>query len=151
MAYHPSGITVDIVGTEASDRGRNCEEHSCCGNILELDVVVRLRAVQIVVDGVEEEAIAAYWVSDGIDRCRVGFLPRHLIKHKKKYNGKLAQIVDMYKDSDSPTKRKKHHHNRGCCLAALIDSMHPSDFDNMTPPTKRQRTEENNQSTEEKG
>ena len=28
MARHPTGITVDIVGMEASNRGRSCEEHA---------------------------------------------------------------------------------------------------------------------------
>ena len=28
MARHPTGITVDIVGIEASNRGRSCEEHA---------------------------------------------------------------------------------------------------------------------------
>ena len=82
MATHPSGISVEIVGIEASSNGRSCEEHDVCGSILAEDVVVRLRKVQIVnAKGIEETAIAANWVSDGIDRCRVGFLQRHLIKH----------------------------------------------------------------------
>ena len=44
------------------------------------DVVLRLRKVQVVVDGKEEAAIAAYHVTYGIGECRVGFLKRHLIK-----------------------------------------------------------------------
>jgi hypothetical protein len=65
---HPSGILVDIVGTEAGNRGRSCEEHDVCGSVLELDCVVRFRAMQIVVEGVEQTALAVYWVTDGIDR-----------------------------------------------------------------------------------
>lgn len=84
MATHPSGITVQIVGTEASSNGRSCEDHDICGSILADDFVVRLQKVQIVsAKGMEESAIAAYWVSDGIDCCRVGYLQRHLIKHRK--------------------------------------------------------------------
>ena len=30
-SYHPDGLTVDIVGIIASDRGRNCDEHPFCG------------------------------------------------------------------------------------------------------------------------
>jgi hypothetical protein len=35
---------VEIVGTAKADRGRGrrCEEHSCCGKVLEEDVVVCL-------------------------------------------------------------------------------------------------------------
>ena len=66
-------------------------------------------------------AIAVYHVSDGIDQCRVGFLPRHMIKHHLRYNGVLAQVTEIYSsESDTALKRKKYHHNRGCCIGALI-------------------------------
>ena len=42
---------------------------------------MRLRKVQVVVDGREETAVAAVWVTDGMERCRVGFL--HLGRHQK--------------------------------------------------------------------
>ena len=74
MATHPTGETVEIVGTASSTQGRHCHQHDICGAVLKEDVVVRLRKVQVVVDGKEESAIAAYFVSDGIDQCRVGFL-----------------------------------------------------------------------------
>lgn len=121
---HPIGITVDIVGIEAGNCGRSCEEHNVCGSILEENAVVRIRHVQILVDGKEESALAAYWIADGIDRCRVRFLQRHLLKHWKKYDGMIAQIVDMYKDSESPTKRRKNYKNRGCCQAVIINTVY---------------------------
>jgi hypothetical protein len=40
---HPSGIILDVVGTAGTNRGRSCEEHASCGNILENDVLVKLR------------------------------------------------------------------------------------------------------------
>ncbi len=82
MDIHPPGIVVEIVGTEAGNRGRTCKEHTInCGKVLEENVVVRLWKVQVVVNGREETAIAAVWVTDGIDRCRVGFLKRHMAQH----------------------------------------------------------------------
>jgi hypothetical protein len=92
MAFHPEGLVVDLVGIEEPSRGRNCEVHDCCGLVLELDMVVRFRAIQIAVEGKEESAIAVYWVTDGIDRCLVAFLRRHLVKSKEEYDGKLAQV-----------------------------------------------------------
>ncbi len=56
-------------------------------------MVVRLRKVQLMVEGREEKAIAAIWVTDGMDRCRVGFLPRHMVKHAAHYDGSLAQVT----------------------------------------------------------
>ena len=76
MSTESEGVLVDVVGIKASNRGRSCEEHTCCGSALELDSVVRFRRVQIINDaGKEEGALAVYWVTDAIDRCRVGFLP----------------------------------------------------------------------------
>ncbi len=70
-----------------------------------------------------------YWVSDGIDCCRVGFLHQHLVKHSKHYDGALAQITEMYcKDSESPSKRKKHVRNKDCCLAAVISALYKEDL-----------------------
>ena len=41
--HHPSGVVVEIVGTERGDQGRSCEEHEVnCGEVLAEDVVVRL-------------------------------------------------------------------------------------------------------------
>ena len=64
MVFHPPGIVVEIVGTEAGDQGRSCEEHPAnCGEVLEPDVVVRLLKVQLMIEGREETAIAAVWVT----------------------------------------------------------------------------------------
>jgi hypothetical protein len=39
-----------------------------------------------VVDGKEEKAIEVVWVTKGMDHCRVGFLPRHTVRHAARYN-----------------------------------------------------------------
>jgi len=124
--HHPSGITVEIVGIEAKGNGRSCEQHDVCGSVLDVDVVVRLRRVQIVNRMVnrEESAIAAYLVSDGIDQCRVGFLPRHFVPHSRSFDGVLAQVTEVYTvKSDSAIKRRKCLHNMGCCIATIISEM----------------------------
>ena len=123
MDFHPSRIMVDIVGTNANSQGRCCEEHDVCGEVLTEDTVVRFRQVQVCVQGKEETALAVYHVSDGIDRCRVGFLPRHLVKHWRRYHGVLAQVTDVYtKEDESKTIRRKVYHNKGFCTAAIIGS-----------------------------
>jgi hypothetical protein len=49
-AIRPMAMTLEIVGTAKGDRGRSCEEHDCCGReVLQEDVVVRLRREQILV------------------------------------------------------------------------------------------------------
>ena len=109
-SFHPSGVTLEIVGLESNTQGRSCEMHATCGCLVKEDVVLRLRKVQVVVEGMEESAIAAYHVSDGVDTCRVGFLKRHLVKHSKQYEGALVQVTEVYSGlSESPTKRRLFH------------------------------------------
>ena len=74
--FHPPVITVKIIGTDCSTHSRLCYAHHICGSLLTLDVVVRLRRLQIVDNGKERSVIAAYHVTDGIDSCCVGFLKR---------------------------------------------------------------------------
>ena len=131
MPYHPSGILIDIVGINASDKGRSCEEHSNCGSALRIDTLVQFRLVQIWCNGQEETALAVYWVTDGIDRCRVGFLPHHLIKHQAAYNGKLAQIVEFVAESNSPADRAKSHRCYGLCRAVLVEAEMEEDEENV--------------------
>ncbi len=127
MVFHPPGIAVEIVGTEAGDWGCTCEEHTInCGKVLEEDVVVHLRKVQVVVDGREETAIAAAWVTDGIDRCRVGFLKHHMVHHAACFDGVLVQVTRVFSShlgSCDSVECWMYHHNRGCCLATIISSL----------------------------
>jgi hypothetical protein len=94
MVFHPPSIVVEIVGTEANDQGRSCKEHPFnCSKVLEPDVVVRLWKVQVMVEEREETTIAAVWVNDRMDCCRIGFLPCHMVKHAARYNGLLVQVT----------------------------------------------------------
>ena len=43
---HPSGIVVEIVGTEMSCQGRSCEEHEICGEVLKEEVAIRRPATR---------------------------------------------------------------------------------------------------------
>ena len=147
MAHHPTGETVEILGLNQGTNGRSCPDHDNCGSVVKPDVVCRLRKVQVIIQGKEESAIAAYWVTDGIDSCRVGFLPKHCVCHWRLYEGRLAQVTEMYKDNTSPHKRKQDYKNMGCCMAALIS---PSLNIPMEPtrPASHRPDEENNQPNE---
>jgi hypothetical protein len=127
MTFHPPGIIVEIVGTEAGDRGSTCKEHTInCGEMLEEDVVVHLRKVQVVVNGKEETVIAAILVTDGIDRCRVGSLKRHMVWHAVHFDGALAQVTRVFSSDPGSCDSVEcwmYHHNRGCCLATIISCL----------------------------
>ena len=141
----PTGIVVDIIRTEETSQGRACDDgKTACGSLLVTDSLVRFCQVQVLVDDVEETALAVYLVSEGIDRYQVGFLRRFLVKHEKKYDGRLAQITDILgSESESPSDRHKYHHNKGCCHAVLLKtvpfSQHSSsgeDEDEEAPPQR---------------
>jgi hypothetical protein len=121
---HPSGVVVEIVGMERGDQGRSCEEHDInCGEMLVEDVVVHLHKVQILVEGKEETANAAIWINDGIDCCRIGFLPCHMVKHVAQYNGVVAQVTRIFSGNSEACDSAEHcqfHKNHGCCLTAII-------------------------------
>jgi hypothetical protein len=81
-----------------------------------------------VVDGKEETAIAAVWVTDGIDCCRVGFLKHHMVRHAARFNGALAQVTRVFSSdpgSCDSVEQRMYHHNWGCCLATTIISCLP--------------------------
>jgi hypothetical protein len=127
MVFHPPGIVVKIVGTDAGDRDRMHEEHTVnCGKVLEEGVVVHLWKVQVVVDGREEMAIAAVWVTDGIKHCHVGFLKRHMVQHAARFDGALVQVTCVFSSdpgSCDSAECQMYYQNRGCCLATIISCL----------------------------
>jgi hypothetical protein len=71
-------------------------------------------------------AIAAVWVTDGIDRCRVGFLKRHMVHHAAHFNGALVQVTPAFSfdpGSCDSAECRMYHHNRGSCLATIVSSL----------------------------
>jgi hypothetical protein len=121
---HSNGYVVDLVGLQESNQGRSCEYHSCCGSVVDCDTLVRLRRVQIVnANGIEETAIAAHWVTDAVDRCRVGFLPRYCVPHYRDFDGKLAQVIEMLDVSEFAADRRRSFRNKGACRIALLQGM----------------------------
>lgn len=129
---HPPGVILDIVGTAGVDRGRSCDEHKCCGAMLQEDMVVRVRKEQILVPDYiagkgnmkEETALTVNWVSDGIDRCRVGFLPRPYLVQARLWDGLLFQVVRVVTKNDpSQARRAKFYANKGYARVALISPL----------------------------
>jgi hypothetical protein len=117
---HPSGIILDVVGTAGTNRGCSCKEHACCSDVLDNDVLIKLWREQILVlDAVtrggkmkEETAINVNWVSKGIDRCCIGFLPNAFIVRGSLWDGILCQGVEVF-GKDDPSSRAKWHRNKG--------------------------------------
>ena len=127
MSSHPLGEIVEIVGINSNTKGCSCEKHHTCGCVLEKDSLIRLRKHQVYINGHEQSAVGVYWVSDGMDRCLLGYLHCHQVKLLNKLEGPLCQVTEVYSDnSDSPTKQHKHKKNFGCAIAAIVSSNEPN-------------------------
>ncbi len=103
---HPAGHMLNIVGIARSDRGRKCDMHDCCGDVVKADMIVCLRRKQHLwknkTTGKNEEytAYEAVWVTEGVDACKVGFLPKAYTNYGSLYDGVLCQI---YSSARNPT------------------------------------------------
>ncbi len=131
---HPSGVVLDVVGMNRGDRRRSCEVHpdSCGTAVLVDDAVIRIRKEQILVEDFkvgkgkmkEEMALTVNWGSDGIDRCRVRFLPKAYIPHVKLWDGVLCQVVFVaLADDSSSVIRRKYHHYCGYIRVVVISAV----------------------------
>jgi hypothetical protein len=72
--------------------------------------------------GEEEPAIAAIWVTDGIDRCRVGFLARHHVRRAAVFDGQLVQVTDLLWKSECQAERHRSYRSFGCAKASIIST-----------------------------
>ena len=71
-----------------------------------------------------QQSLLIGWVTDGIDHCRVGFLPHHLLVRRAHfYSGRLVQVVEMLADSENPHKWQYSRHNLGAWKAVMIDTL----------------------------
>ena len=130
-AIRPMATVLEIVGTAKAERGRRSEEHSCCGKeVLVEDVVDRLRREQILVPNRlgrgyrEETAYTVNWVTDGQDRCRVGFLPRAYVAQGGLFGGVLCQVVSIGNAfDDDHNERAKVKHACGYARAQVISPL----------------------------
>jgi hypothetical protein len=85
---------------------------------------VRLRSIQIINnEGQEETAVAAYWVTDGIDRCQVGFLPTQCVKDNVKFEGEIAQVLEFCSKSRKVVDRRRSDRKHGLCYATIISGI----------------------------
>ena len=78
----------------------------CCGEVLDVDIVVCLRREEILVPDDflgegnmrKETAITVNWVTNGFERCHVGFLPPSYVcvLDAARYDGALCQVIEVF-------------------------------------------------------
>jgi hypothetical protein len=75
---------------------------------LDIDTVVQFHSIQVLNNEEQEEiAIAAYWITDAIDHCCVGFLPHYYIKYQEELERKVAQNVEFASRSRNMADRRR--------------------------------------------
>jgi hypothetical protein len=126
-SFSEFGMTTkdgEIVGLKASNNGRSCVSHDCCGIHLNLDDLVRFRFTIIEREGRTEQAVKAVQIRDGTETCTVGFLPTNIVQvHGDKYIDKFAQIIELYDCSESEVKKRKSQRNCGIASFRLLDDI----------------------------
>ena len=128
-----AGLVIDIAGIAAGDRGCRCKEHKvCCGKVVDVDIVVRLRRKEILVPDDflgkgsmrEETAITVNWVTKGFERCPVGFLPLSYVPNAAVYDGALCQVIEVFnKDESSCADCAKWKQHNGFARAMVISKL----------------------------
>ena len=78
--HFANGLVIDITKIAVGDLGCQCREHKvCCGEVVDVDIVVRLCREKIGVLDIflgkdnmwEETAITINWVTNGFECCLV--------------------------------------------------------------------------------
>ena len=60
-------------------------------------------------------------MTDGIDRCRIGFLPNAFVHQARVWDGVLCQVVQVVeKDDQSKFCRAKWYKNKGYATVVVI-------------------------------
>ena len=115
---------LEIVGGAAKvDHGHRCEEHSCCGKVLEEDVVVGLRREQILVPN----RLGRLPRGDGLHRSLgdgwAGLLPHRFLPPclRRLFDGVLCQVVSIGNAfDDDHNERAKVKHACGYARAQMF-------------------------------
>jgi hypothetical protein len=63
--------------------------------------------------------VACDIVVDGVQGCRLGFLSRRFLQFKDILNGRCAIVVEIYKGSAEPKKRRLDYLNKGLAICSL--------------------------------
>lgn len=71
--------------------------------------------------------MAAVWITEGMDRCIVGYVDPRAMEVRERLEGRLAQVTELFSLSQSKTKNRYSMAHKGVCLAALVENYLPGD------------------------
>jgi hypothetical protein len=106
---------LEIVGLHSSSNGRSCFVHSCCGDFLKVEDLLRLQKCVVTINGQINDAIKRVRIIDGTDSCTAAFVPRSMVKSIKIETNldTFVQVLELYDNSENSHKRRKSHQNKG--------------------------------------
>jgi hypothetical protein len=111
----------EIIGLKGTTNGRSCELHACCGRQVELNDTVMFCNTIATIQGVDQLALKAVLIKDGIASCCVGFLPQAVVTRSEGIlHQQLAQVTELYALSDNSTKLAKDHQLVGVARYTLL-------------------------------
>lgn len=104
----------EIVGLRGTGNGRMCEIHyNGCGCNVKVGERIRFRSFVVEMEGNEVFSIGAVKVSDGVESCLIGFLPRYQLNTQGDVIGKYGTITKLYAVSPRAAEREIDHRNVG--------------------------------------
>ena len=71
---------------------------------------------KVIGQGKTKDAIKVVY-NRGNTCCTVGYLPKYIVsKQKEKFNGRIAQIIELYDTSENTAKHRESYLNVGILL-----------------------------------
>lgn len=117
---------LEIVGLLSGTNGRTCCMHDICGSYVQVGDILRLKKCVVETrPDVVEDAIQCVRIVDGVESCKVAFIPRSHMHSKRvmeNINGYI-QVTDLYSSSSNAMKRRKSQQNRGIAGCVFLQSI----------------------------
>jgi hypothetical protein len=113
---------VELYGIHRDSAGRRCDRHACCGALLEVNNVVRLKKCVMLLNGKLQHTIKGVALEGGDETCTVGYTPGfYTDTYINNLDGKLCQIKELFYNSDNRSKVADDRRNGGIAAGYVIE------------------------------
>jgi hypothetical protein len=120
-----------VAGLKYLSNGRSSVSYRCCGEYLQKDSLVSFRSSVAEVNVKIEEAVSVIRVRNKFGSCKIGFLPRNIVKAtKEKLVCKFAQIIELHICFERNFVCNTSHKNRGMASFRLLEDFPQEELKN---------------------
>ena len=88
--------------------------------ILQPDVVIKNKAVQVPGKKGDKMAIAFVLITNGVQQCHVRFALRQYTKDTTAYDGALFQVMEVMDTSDTENVMERRREHQYCGIASCL-------------------------------